>query len=857
MANRHFSPPPLAERLARRALDEGERSARLGDLEERYQYLVRERGERRARAWYRWQALLLVVSAVINNTLWSCIMFKNYIRTAFRNIQRSKGYSLITIVGLALGMACCILILLWAKDELATDRYHAKLDSLYLVQTIQHYGGEVSRWSGSVPALAPALKAEYPEVLNAARFNNGQGEYLLAYGDRQFRELIQLADPEIFQMFTFPFVQGQPEDAFGDPYVMVLSERIAGKIFEGENPVGKVLTVNGKEEFRIVGVTKNVPHNSSLQFDIWAPLELANKWFRPGHTGTWTNHAFRSYVEMAGGTDINALHEKIFNRIRRSNPNNNSEPVLYPYGKVYLESWGRLATVRTFSLIAFVILVIACANFMNLSTARSARRAKEVGLRKVVGARRPQVMRQFFGESLVFTFLSLGLALLMFRLVLPAFRNFTAKPLPTKDLLDPAIILGILGVSIATGFLSGSYPALFLSSFQPVAVLKGGRMAGATGGVFRKVMVVLQFSLSVVLIIGTTVIYNQVRFIKHKSLGFDREQLLYIRLEGKLLDSIVPLKNELLQSAGVQSVTATSHSPTGIYNNGHDWDWEGRDPNVNPLVTYFGVDPDFLKTFKMELAEGESFLPATGHSMTSVVINESFAGIMGMPRVIGARLSQPDRQLRVVGVVKDFHFTPVNQEIGPAIIYYDPTYRSFQTYRYLFVRLNPGPVPAALAHIEKTVKSFNPGFPFAYRFLDDDYDQMYRGVEREMAVVRTFTILAILISGLGLFGLAAYTAEQRTKEIGIRKVMGASVAGIMALLSKEYAKWVLVANAIAWPVSYFLMRSWLQDYHYRIRLGWPIFILAAAISVAIAQLTVSFQAFKAARTDPVNSLRYE
>ena len=857
MPSCHFSPPPLAERLASRALEEGEQSVRLGDLDERFQYLVGERGLKRARAWYWQQALLLVLFSVINHTLWSGIMFKNYLKIAFRNIRRSKGYSFINIVGLALGMVCCLLVLLWANDETATDRYHAKLESLYQVHTIQHYGGESSRNEGSVPALAPALKAEYPEVLNAARINNGQNDCVLASGDRQFREAIQLADPEIFQMFTFPFIQGQPEDAFGNPYVLVLSERIARKIFENENPVGRILTIDNKEEFRVVGVMKNIPHNSTLRFDIWAPLEIANKWIQPRYTGTWTNHAFRSYVEMAAGTNIEAFGKKIFNRIRRSNPDNNSEPVLYPYGKVYLDLWGRGSTVRIFFLIAFVILIIACINFMNLSTARSARRAREVGLRKVVGARRHQVMRQFFGESLLFTFLSLGLSSLILILFLPTFRHFTAKPLPTKDLLNPTILVGILAASVVTGLLSGSYPALFLSSFRPVAVLKGGRLSAAAGSLFRKVMVVFQFSLSVVLIVGTVVIFNQVRFIKHKNLGFDREHLLYIRLEGRLLESITPLKNELLQFSGVQSVTAASHLPTGVYNNGHGWDWEGRDPNVDPMVTYFGVDPDFLKTFKMEVAQGNSFLPGTGHSMTSVIINECFAGIMGKPNVIGARLSQPSTQLRIVGVVKDFHFTPVNQKIGPAIIYYDPTYRSFQTYRYLFIRLNPGPVPAALAHIEKAVRSFNPGFPFTYRFLDDDYDRMYRGVEREMAVVRTFTILAILISCLGLFGLAAYTAEQRTKEIGIRKVMGASVPGILVLLSKEYAKWVLVANAFAWPVSYLLMKSWLQQYYYRTHLGLPIFLLAASLSVLIAQLTVSFQALKAARTNPVDSLRYE
>jgi hypothetical protein len=345
--------------------------------------------------------------------------------------------------------------------------------------------------------------------------------------------------------------------------------------------------------------------------------------------------------------------------------------------------------------------------------------------------------------------------------------------------------------------------------------------------------------------------------MQNKSLGFDKEHLLYVRVEGDMLDKIPSIKNEFLQHPGIRSVTATSHSPTGVYNNGQDWDWEGRDPSVNPLVTYFGVDPDFQQTFKMELVQGESFRPATGHAMTSVLINQRFAEIIGMPSVIGTRLSQGNTHLQIIGVVKDFHFTPVNRKIGPAIIYYDPTYRQTQTYRYLFIRLNPGDVFATIAHIEKTVKAFNPGFPFEYRFLDDDYDRMYRGVEREMAVVRTFTMLAILISCLGLFGLAAYTAEQRTKEIGIRKVMGASVPGIVALLSKEYAKWVLVANLVAWPASYFLMKGWLQDYHYRISLGLPVFLLAAAASILIAQLTVSYQAVRAARSNPVNALRYE
>jgi putative ABC transport system permease protein len=857
MIDRHASPPRLAERLAGRAMVEQDRDARMGDLEERFRYLVRERGASRAGAWYRRQVFSLVILAFLNNTIWSGIMFKNYLRTAFRNIKRCKGYSFINIVGLALGMASCILILLWAKDELATDTYHAKLESLYLIQTISHSGGHPPPNPGTVPALAPALKAEYPEVLNAARFINGQTEHLLSNGDRQFRELVQLADPEIFRMFTFPFVEGRPDDAFGDPYVLVLSERLARKIFEGDQAVGQVLTVNNHEDFRVVGVMKDIPHNSSLRFDVWAPLALNDKWIQPGFNSTWSNHVFRSYVEMAPGADIEAFNQKIFGRIRRANPGNDSEPVLYPFGKVYLEYRGQIATVRLFSLIALAILMIACINFMNLSTARSAQRAREVGLRKVLGARRAQVMRQFFGESLFFSVLSLVLALLLSVLFLPLFRDFTAKPFPMHDLLDPGMILGILAVCLVTGFLSGSYPALFLSSFRPAAVLKSSGATGASAGSFRKALVVFQFSLSVVLIIGATVIFSQMRYVKHKNLGFDRENLLYVRLEGKLPENIFSLKNEILGIPGVESATAATYSPLGIYNNGDGWDWEERAPNLNPQVTYLGVDPDFLKTFKMELARGEPFPPGTGEFTGSVIINQRFADVIGRPDPVGLTLSQPEINLRIVGVVKDFHFMSLTQEIGPVLIFYDPTYKTIDSYKYLFIRFDPESITDTLPQVEKTVKAFNPGFPFDYRFLDNDYDGMYRGMERVMAEIRVFTLLAILISCLGLFGLAAFTAERRTKEIGIRKVMGASDAGLMALLSREYAKWVLAANVIAWPVAYFLMKSWLQDYHYRISLGLPLFLFAAFASILIALLTVSFQALKAARTDPVKSLRYE
>ena len=731
------------------------------------------------------------------------------------------------------------------------------INSIYQIRSITHYGSEVSRTAGSVPALAPALKAEFPEVINAARFQNGQNRHLLEYGSKQFKENCQMADPEIFKLFSFAFTRGDPQQTFGDPYVMVLSERIAHKFFGNEDPIGKTITMDHKKDFRIVGVMKNIPHNSTHRFDIWIPLELAAKWYRPNYTSTWTNMAFRSYAEMSAGIDVNAFNEKIFNRIRQSDKSTIIEPYIYPLNRVYLHLWGRIDNIRIFSIIAFIILLIACINFMNLATARSTHRAREVGLRKVVGAHRYQVIRQFLGESMLFTFLALMVAGGLVLLLLPAFGTMTGKPLGFDDLINPSIIIGIFSVSFLTGILSGCYPAFFLSSFRPITILKGTHATGKAGSFFRKGLVFLQFTLSIMLIIGTFVIFNQVRFMKNKSLGFDREHILGVYIEGELLENIPSIKHELIQHTGIHSVTATSHSPTGVYNNGQDWDWEGRDPNVNPLVTYFGVDPDFLRTFKMEIVAGESFPTQPGHTLTSILINERFAAIMGLPNIIGARLSSGGTDLKIIGVVKDFHFTPVYQEIGPAIVYYDPTFKTFARYRYLFMRLNPENIPATISHVEKTINSFNPGFPFEYRFLDDAYDQLYRGVEREMVIVRTFTLLAILISCLGLFGLAAYTAERRTKEIGIRKVMGASIPGIVMLLSKEYAKWVMAANIIAWPVSYFLMKNWLQDYAYRTSLKLPVFLLATAITLFIAQLTVSFQSIKAARSNPSDSLRYE
>ena len=784
-------------------------------------------------------------------------MFRNYLTIALRNIKRHKGYSLINIAGLAVGMACSILILAWVRDERGTNRFHEKIDSLYIVRTAAHYGSEIRNTDGTVPALGPALKAEYPEVLNAARLSNGQTPFLIEHGGRQFRESVQPADPQIFELFTFPLVRGRLEDVLSGPDVLVLSETAAARLFGREDPVGRVLTIDKKYDLRVAAVMRDIPANSTIRFDIWVPLELTRRIWRPNYIDTWYNMAFRTYVEMAPGADIPAFNAKIVDRIRRSYTGQVLEPSLYPFKDHYLKVWGREKDIRVFAIIGFLILVIACINFMNLTTARAARRSREVGLRKVVGAERGQIMRQFFGEALIFTAVSLVLAAGLAGLVLPAFRHLTAKTLVLANFLKPGLLAAIAGVGLLTGLLAGIYPAVFLSSFRPAAVLKGGRAASPRGTVFRKGLVVAQFALTSALVIATVVIFSQVRFMKTKSLGFDREHLLYLPIEGELAKNIDGFKQELLRLPAVGSASPTTHSPTGIYTNGQGFDWPGRNPDVDPLVTIFGVDRDFLETFQMTLVQGESFRPGAPGKAIDIVINERFAAIIDSPDIIGTVLTGNGLNLRVLGIVKDFHFKPVDREIEPILIFCDPTYRAFQAYRYMFVRLRPGDVRAAVAQVEQVFRARNAGFPFEYRFLDDDYDRLYRAVEREMDIVRTFAGLAILISCLGLFGLAAYTAEQRTKEIGIRKVMGATVPGVVALLSGEYAKWVLAANAVGAPAAYFLMRGWLKDYPYRTPLAWWIFALAAAATLLVAQLTVIGQAVRAARTKPADTLRYE
>jgi predicted permease len=855
MSSGNNHPPCLAEWMLNRILPDGEWQTPLGDFEEHYHEMRDQWGAFGAWLWYWGQVARLIPQKVVDDLYWRTVMLKNYLKIAWRNILRQKGYSFINVFGLALGMALCILILRWAQYEMSYNTFHEKIESMYLVRFWEQYGSERQQGNGSVPALGPALQTEYPEVVYAARFQNGQRESLLEYGENKLKERIQMADPSVFDMFTFPLVKGVRTKDFSDPYIIVLSEKTATKFFGDEDPIGKIMTLDGQFDMRVVGVMKEIPQNSTIRFDVWVPIQLSRVWIRENYIDTWYNLSFRTYVELADGVSVEVFNEKIKDRIRRSDPETVLEPFLYPFGDEYLKLWGGMDQIRTFGLIALFVLIIACINFMNLTTARSARRAKEVGLRKVVGAQKKQLMRQFFGESILITVFSLFVAVLLAELSLPLFRTLTGQPIQTDYMGDMAFSLGIVGIALLTGVIAGIYPAFFLSAFRPIRVLRTTAMTHTGGGLLRKILVVVQFVLSIILIIGTTVIYNQTRFMKMKDLGFNKDQLVYMRIEGNLKQSHASMKTELLRHPDIRNVAVTSHSPSGIYWNGHDWEWEGRDPNVNPLVTYFFVDEDVLETFQMQLADGRFFSREYTSSDRDVVINEQFAHIMGMESPIGKQLSHEDDIYRVIGVVKDFHYKPVWREIGPIVLFCDVS--SHLRPNYLFLRVNSTNLPRTIEHIKNTAQKFNPAFPFEYRFLDEDYERMYRWAERMMNTVRTFAVMAIFISCLGLFGLAAFMAEQRTKEIGVRKVFGASITSVTILLTKEFTKWVLVSCFIAWPVAYWIMGRWLRDFAYKTKIGIGTLTMAAGIALIVAWLTVSYQSIRAARANPVDALKYE
>ncbi|NIM57708.1 MAG: FtsX-like permease family protein [Candidatus Aenigmarchaeota archaeon] len=785
-------------------------------------------------------------------------MLKNHLKIALRNIKRHKGYSFINITGLAIGMACCLLITIWVLDELSYDKFHKNAANLYRVEENQDYSGRQFHVNLTPHPLAPALKSEIPEIVDATRYV-WAGGLLFRHGDKVFFEdYIRAVDPSFLRMFTFPLLKGDKNVALNSPYSLVLSEDIAEKYFGEEDPLGQIISINNKYDFTVTGIMENIPHNSYVQFDIIIPYEFLRK---TGKTDDeFGSNSIQTFVELKENIPVEQVNEKISGFIRTKVPESRTNLVLMPYTRIHLHAYfgwekngGAEQYIYIFSLIALFVLLIACINFMNLSTARSASRAKEVGLRKVVGALKRHIIKQFYGESVIFAFIALIFALVIVSLLLPAFSSLAAKKLSWSVTGIESILIGLLAITLFTGFVAGSYPALFLSAFQPVKVLRGSLKSGAGSSRFRKVLVVVQFSISILLIIGTTVVYKQLNFMKNRRLGWDKEHLVYIYLRADIKSSYETLKTELLKDSRILGVTGVYQLPSYNSANAGGADWDGKDPELEALIGINAVDFDFIETLKIEIAEGRSFSKEFSSDLsTSFIVNEEVAKIMEKDSVVGERFSFVGIEGSIVGVMKNFHYQPIRNKIEPLAIHVFPEYIN-----YMLIRIPPGSISESLQFVENTWNRVIPNYPLEYRFLNEAFDRMYRTEDRMGTLLKYFAVLAVFIACLGLFGLASFTAEQRTKEIGVRKVLGASVSQVTLLLCKQFLLLVMLANVIACPVAYLVMKNWLQNYAYQTGMGLFVFVAAMAAALVVAIISVSFQATKAAISNPADSLRYE
>jgi len=772
---------------------------------------------------------------------------------------------MINVSGLAIGMACCLLITIFVQDELSFDQFHEKANRIFRIASKENRRGIIANYPFVFSGIPPILQNDYSEVLDYVRFDPREN-VLISSEDKEFyEERLFYTDASVFDVFTFPLVKGDPKTALKEPYSVVLTQRMAEKYFSGEDPVGQTLTIDNEHDYQITGVLKEIPRNSHIKFDFLASIAtLETQDPRYGKLWAWNCY---SYLLLPKDYSYQDLERKFPGFIRRHRGEKAVEAYtfyLQPLTRIHLHSHlgfeieanSDIRYVYIFSAIAFFILLIACINFMNLSTARSAKRAKEVGLRKVLGADRSRLIKQFLGESLALSFLALPAAVALIELFLPAFNALTGKELRIDYFGNSVVFLGLIGILLFVGILSGTYPAFFLSAFRPAAVLKGKLRAGAGSVLFRKVLVVVQFSISIVLIAGTIIITNQLDFIRNKKLGFDKDHVVVMPvMRSGIGQNFDTLKRELLQNPNVQSVTGSTSVPSFIPTRSV-FIPEGAEEGERLVLRNVLVDYDFIKTFGMEIKEGRDFsMDFSTDKKEAFVVNEAAVKEFGWESAVGKKLIDLEGSRgHVIGVVKNFHFRSKHQKIEPLIFALLPSNR----YVYLIsVKINQLNIRGTLSFLKSEWKKFAPGWPFEYFFLDDNYDRLYKSEERLRHIFLTFTFLGIFIACLGLFGLAAFTAEQRTKEMGIRKVLGASVPNILILLSKEFAKWVLLANIIAWPVAYFAMHRWLQNFAYRISIEWWMFLLAAVLVLVIALCTVGFQAVKAALANPSESLRYE
>jgi len=780
-----------------------------------------------------------------------------YFKIALRNIKRHSVHSILNISGMTIGLACAILILLWVQDELSYDRHFEHADDLYRVIEKQNSpGGEVTLFAPTLSAVAPALKNEYPEIIRSSRIMHTP--LTLKKGDEFIEETVVAVDKDFFKMFNIRFVHGDINTAFNDPHNIVITEETAHKYFGNEDALGKTLPSRGFL-VTVTGVVKPLPLNSHIRFDFLISAEFFVESGAPINSWEDRGRSY-SYVELKKGTDNKLVDQKILNFIKAHVKGSEAEIFLQNIKKIHLYSsrkynydisgHGDITYVAILGLIAVFILLIACINFMNLSTAQSAQRAREIGVRKVAGANKQKIIVQFLGESLLIVSVATVIAMILVELLLPGYNTLVGKQLDI-DYHRVDLYIGLVTIVLFCGLLAGSYPAFYLSSLNPSDIIKGVINKDPGNAKFRRALVIFQFTMSVVLIVSTLIIGNQLKYMQNRKLGYNKDNIGYFMFPIRPGDpKLEALKKELCNNPDILSVTK-GYSPINLEATSGGYNWEGKKAGDDVLFHRLDTDEDYAKTFQLELKEGRFFSAEFPADNTAAVINEKAAEAMGLKNPVGEVLTTPrGAKLTIIGVLKDFHIQSLHYKIEPLLMKKGDS-------NNLFVKMKPDHIPATVESINKTFKSFNPGLPLDFHFLDDDFDNLYRTEQRMSKIFGYFSILAIIISCLGLIGLSLFMTELRTKEIGIRKVNGAKSLEIFSLLSKEYIVWVLISILIASPVAWYAMHRWLENFAYKTELSWWIFALTGLLALGIALLTVSWQSLKAATRNPVEALRYE
>lgn len=768
----------------------------------------------------------------------------------FRKLKKSTTATLLGIAGLVAGLVCVMYIFFWINDETSYNRFHENIDRIFVVHAYLEGGTKKVDFGGCPPAVAPALKEEYPEVVNSCRYLPAEYfEYLVVFDGKKINVKTGYADPSFFDIFSLPFVYGSKGEP-NDPNQIVFTQTVAAGIFGNVDPVGKIVRFNNEKDMTVAGVTEDIPHNSSIQFDAVIPINnLASSYGRDDYLSTWYNNGFKTFGLLKSPDGFNKVASTITRRIQKEMPQSTNFLRAYQFKDEYLYEQKHNRNIKIFSLIGILVLVAATLNFINLITARSGRQAKETGLRKSIGATRGNLVRLIYFEVAVLCLLAFVSAFIIALIGLPLFGNVVEKQIELRALFSPMPIGVLILVFLVTVFLAGSYPAFFLSSFPVSETLKSNFNSVKSKGVLRNSLVVSVFVVSIILLTSMLVISKQTIHLREMDIGYNKEQLLYIELEGKLKEKVKTLKEEIGRSPGVSSTTVTSHLPIQIGNNGEGWNWEGKDVNFKPLVTNWSTDEDMIKTLGAKLIEGNYF----SSDRRGVVINKAFADAIGWNSFVGKTLNAYGEDLPVVGVIEDIQYNSLSEPCRPMAIRMAEGWSA----GYLIVRINTGQLDKTIGFIRGICENIEPDFPFNYGFIDDQFAGLLKSEANLKKIIGVFSTFAMIVLCLGLLGVVMFLTEQKTKEIGVRKCLGEQVSSIIMGLMKPFVVSGLVAGAIAIPLTWYIMEQWLQNYANRISLNLWVFVSAMVIAILIAVITVSWQSWKAATRNPVEALRYE